>query len=85
MRKHTKWVTSLSWEPMHRYGRPDQRGAQLRTIHLCVRRLASNAACERLVSASKDFTAIVWNVRTSRMEFSLSVRASRFVLSGQRA
>lgn len=38
---------------------------------------ARNAACERLASASKDHTVKVWNVRTGRMLFSLSVRGCK--------
>lgn len=38
------------------------------------RPLRSNADCERLASASKDGVVIVWNTRTGRPEFQLSVR-----------
>ncbi len=50
MKAHTKWITSMAWEPMHR----------------------NNGKAERLVTASKDGLAKIWNVRTRKCEATLA-------------
>jgi WD40 repeat protein len=50
---HGKWITSLSWEPLHRVA----DGVE---------------TCTRFVSASKDTTARVWNIRSGRCEATLA-------------
>jgi len=67
LRGHTKWITSLAWEP----------------IHMCVSVLAlsqpdcsyshrnSNPSAPRLASSSKDGTVRVWSLTTRRVEYTL--------------
>lgn len=66
MKGHRQWITSLSWEPMHR--------CVAFNICIILMRLDRNGKCERFASASKDGTVKVWNARTGRQLASLSVR-----------
>jgi ribosome assembly protein 4 len=36
-----------------------------------------NSACERIASASKDHTVLVWNIRTRVQEFAISGHSDR--------
>jgi len=64
---HRNVITSLSWEPYHKYGVP----------HVCLYfyllfSSPRNPECSRLASSSKDGTVKVWDVQTRRLLFSLS-------------
>lgn len=50
LKAHTKWITSISWEPMH--------AATISNT--------GDYSCERLVTSSKDGSCKVWNVRTQQ-------------------
>lgn len=68
MKGHSKWVTSLAWEPIHLWVLVciTGRGAEL------ILRLCRNPSTPRLASSSKDGTVRVWHASGSRaLEYNL--------------
>jgi ribosome assembly protein 4 len=57
IKAHSKHITSMAFEPMHRI------------YHL---HRGEKKVCERFVTASKDGIAKIWNVRTRQCEATLS-------------
>jgi ribosome assembly protein 4 len=68
LKGHSKWVTSLSWEPIHLYATP-----LVLRFHICanVAVLIRNPTTPRLASSSKDGTVRVWSTSTRRCEYTL--------------
>lgn len=60
LKSHKKWITALAWEPFHLY--------VLELQHNSIR----NPKCNRLASASKDETIMIWDVVLSKCEFTLA-------------
>jgi ribosome assembly protein 4 len=65
LRGHSRWITSVAWEPFHVY----VHATLAMTLHFTIHR---NPDCRRFVTGSKDGTARVWDARTKRCEFVLS-------------
>lgn len=60
IKAHTKHITSMAFEPMHR------------VHHLRLTNNGQKYSCERFVTASKDGLAKIWNIRTKQCEATLS-------------
>lgn len=64
LRGHSKWVTSLAWEPIHMCARSSCSESGTDTVD-------RNPSSPRLASSSKDGTVRVWAVATRRCEYTL--------------
>jgi WD40 repeat protein len=71
MKGHTKWVTSLAWEPIHMCVRHHSH-VRLAYPHCFTR----NANAPRLASSSKDGTVRVWSTLTRQLEYALGGHAA---------
>jgi len=73
MKGHTKWITSLSWEPIHLYDifslyshRVIFQGLMCKN-----RNRYRNPSNPRLASSSKDSTVRVWHAKSRKLDFTL--------------
>ncbi len=64
LKGHSKWITSLAWEPIHLYVLVLYRLDFLLNF-------ISNPSFPRLASSSKDGTVRVWSLLTRRTEYTL--------------
>ena len=72
MKGHTKWVTSLAWEPIHM----SVNFSVIVSYPAYLHQLARNALAPRLASSSKDGTVRVWSTLTRRLEYALGGHAA---------
>lgn len=67
IKAHSKYITSMAWEPIHRIKKLPQststNNGQKKILIGC---------CERLVTASKDNLIKIWNVRTRQCQVTMS-------------
>lgn len=70
-RGHTKWITSLAWEPIHLYV-GHARSAKNVETDLAIYPDNRNPTAPRCASSSKDGTVKVWTTSKSHCEFTLS-------------
>jgi len=69
IKAHTKYITSMAWEPMHRIKYKVQHDSATSTTNGTT---IIASCCERLVTASKDNLIKIWNVRTRKCEVTMS-------------
>jgi len=71
MKGHTKWITSLSWEPIHLYALRSLCIIVSFSIVLMRRNAYRNPSNPRLASSSKDSTVRVWHAKSRKLDFTL--------------
>jgi ribosome assembly protein 4 len=67
LKGHSKWITSLSWEPIHMWSQASCSSA----LRLTCSGSSRNPMSPRLASSSKDGTVKVWAISTRRLEYTL--------------
>lgn len=65
LKGHSKWITSLCWEPIHLFA-----SSLFGSVYM-LKTILRNPLAPRLASSSKDNTVRVWSLLTRRVEYTL--------------